>query len=70
MHCLCHVFGARVDTESMDFDENDVKMKKWVSRDKVLEMLKNNEMKDWFLSWHYFLRMSFTNNDKYSIVIV
>lgn len=54
----------------MDFDENDVKMKKWVSRDKVLEMLKNNEMKDGFLFWYYFLRLSFTNNDKYSIVIV
>lgn len=31
--CICHVFAARVDTESMDFDENEVEMKKWVSRD-------------------------------------
>lgn len=22
--CICHVFAARVDTESMDFDENEV----------------------------------------------
>lgn len=43
---ICHVFAARVDTESMNFDENEVKMKKWVSRDCVLEMLKNNETKD------------------------
>ena len=44
--CICHVFAARVDTETMDFDENEVKMKKWVSRDKVLEMLKDHETKD------------------------
>ena len=44
--CICHVFAAKVDTECMDFDENEVKMKKWVSRDKVLEMLKDNETKD------------------------
>ena len=30
----------------MSFDENEVKTKKWVSRDTVLEMLKNNETKD------------------------
>ncbi len=28
------------------FNENEVKMKKWVSKDHVLEMLKNNETKD------------------------
>ncbi|MBD5156444.1 MAG: NUDIX hydrolase [Butyrivibrio sp.] len=44
--CVCHVFAARVDTESMSFDENEVKAKKWVSRDSVLEMLRNNETKD------------------------
>lgn len=43
---VCHVFAAKVDTESMDFDENEVKTKKWVSKDTVLEMLKNNETKD------------------------
>lgn len=37
--CICHVFAARVDTESMDFDENEVNMKKWVSRDRVEEAL-------------------------------
>lgn len=44
--CVCHVFAAKVDTESMNFDENEVKTKKWVSREVVLEMLKNNETKD------------------------
>lgn len=44
--CICHVFAARVDTESMDFDQNEVKMIKWVPRSKVLEMLKNNETGD------------------------
>jgi len=43
---ICHVFAARVDTESMDFDENEVKRKKWVSRDHISKMLKDNEMKD------------------------
>lgn len=44
--CICHVFAAIVDTEAMNFDENEVKMKKWVSREEVLEMLKRNETKD------------------------
>lgn len=44
--CICHVFAAKVDTESMQFDKNEVKTKKWVSKEKVLEMLKNNETKD------------------------
>lgn len=44
--CICHVFAAIVDTESMNFDENEVKMKKWVTREEVLEMLKRNETKD------------------------
>ena len=43
---ICHVFAARVDTESVNFDENEVKMKKWVSREDVLEMLKDNETRD------------------------
>ncbi len=40
------LYAAKVDTESTYFDENEVKMKRWVSRDCVLEMLKNNETKD------------------------
>lgn len=44
--CICHVFATIVDTESMNFDENEVKRKKWVSRENVLEMLKRNETKD------------------------
>lgn len=43
---VCHVFAARVDTESINFDENEVKMKKWVPKERVLEMLKNNETRD------------------------
>ena len=44
--CVCHVFAARVNTESMNFDKNEVKTKKWVKKDIVLKMLKNNETKD------------------------
>ena len=44
--CICHVFAARVDTETMKFDENEVRAKKLVSREIVLEMLKNNQTKD------------------------
>ena len=43
---ICHVFAARVDTETVDFDNNEVKIKKWVSRKYILEMLKNEETKD------------------------
>lgn len=43
--CVCHVFAARVETEAMDFDEDEVKVKKWVSREHVLEMLRKNETK-------------------------
>lgn len=43
---ICHVFAARIDSESMDFDENEVKTKKWVSKADVLKMLKKNETKD------------------------
>lgn len=39
-----HVFGAKVDTESMEIDENEVNDKKWIPKDKVLNMLKNNEI--------------------------
>ena len=38
-----HVFGAKVNTESMDVDENEVNAKKWIPKDEVLKMLKNNE---------------------------
>ncbi len=46
IHYPHEAFAARVNTESMDFDENEVKRKKWVSREIVLEMLKNNETRD------------------------
>ncbi len=42
----CYIFAAKVDVESMNFDENEVKAKKWVSRNAVLEMLKNNKTRD------------------------
>lgn len=44
--CTCHVFAAKVQTECMRFDQNEVKTKKWISRETALEMLKNNETKD------------------------
>ena len=39
-----HVFGARVEKEMDTFDENEVRSKKWVPKEKVLEMLKANEI--------------------------
>ncbi len=44
--CVCHVFAARVDKESLNFDKNEVNTKKWVSRDVILEMLRTNGTKD------------------------
>lgn len=44
--CVCHVFAARVDTESLNFDKNEVNTKKWVSREGILEMLRTNGTKD------------------------
>ena len=38
-----HVFGAKVDKESMEIDTNEVNAKKWLPKDKVIEMLRNNE---------------------------
>ena len=38
-----HVFGAKVAAETLDIDENEVSAKRWISKEKVLEMLKNNE---------------------------
>lgn len=39
-----HVFGARMNGEDAEFDTNEVNAKAWMSKDKVLEMLKNNEI--------------------------
>ncbi len=39
-----HVFGARVENETSILDENEVQVKKWIPKDKVLEMLKDNEI--------------------------
>lgn len=39
-----HMFGARVESEISDFDENEVQAKKWVPKEKVLEMLRTNEI--------------------------
>lgn len=38
-----HVFGARVDTETSHIDENEVNVKRWMAKDKVLAMLRANE---------------------------
>ena len=39
-----HVFGARVENEVSTFDENEVRNKKWIPKDEVLNMLRNNEI--------------------------
>ena len=41
--CLCHVFAARVDTESAIRDTDEVDSKVWMPVDKVREMLQKNE---------------------------
>ena len=38
-----HVFGAKVQTETMDIDENEVNAKRWVHKDEVLKILKENQ---------------------------
>lgn len=37
-----HLFAARVETEMDSIDENEVNAKRWVSKAKVLEILKEN----------------------------
>lgn len=37
-----HLFMAKVETEISDIDENEVNAKQWVSKEKVLEILKEN----------------------------
>lgn len=44
--CVCHVFAARVQSESPKFDRNEVRAKKWVPRKKILEMLRDNQTQD------------------------
>lgn len=39
-----HVFGAKVDTESSEMDENEVCAKRWLAKDQVMNMLRNNEI--------------------------
>lgn len=38
-----HLFMARVERETSDIDENEVNAKQWIPKEKVLEILKNNE---------------------------
>jgi ADP-ribose pyrophosphatase len=38
-----HVFGAKIDTKSTEIDENEVNAKRWIPKDRMLKMLKNNE---------------------------
>ena len=44
--CTCHVFAAKVDTESNLQDVDEVDSKVWMPIDKVKELLKNNETMD------------------------
>jgi NTP pyrophosphohydrolases containing a Zn-finger, probably nucleic-acid-binding len=39
-----HIFGAYVENETMEFDENEVQTKKWVCKNDVLDMLRTNEI--------------------------
>lgn len=39
-----HIFGAKVDTETMDKDENEVNTKCWIPKQEVIEMLKENKI--------------------------
>ncbi|HBA46249.1 MAG TPA: hypothetical protein DCZ91_00290 [Lachnospiraceae bacterium] len=39
-----HVFGARVESEAAEFDENEVQGKKWIPKNEVLDMLRANEI--------------------------
>ena len=41
--CLCHVFAARVDTESSIRDTDEVAAKVWMPVEQVKEMLRKNE---------------------------
>ncbi|MGI5958736.1 MAG: NUDIX hydrolase [Massiliimalia sp.] len=38
-----HVFAARVHTETMEFDHNEVGDKQWMTKDQVLTLLKENQ---------------------------
>lgn len=38
-----YLFGARVEAENVQFDENEVQKKCWIPKAQVLEMLKKNE---------------------------
>lgn len=39
-----HVFGARVESEAAEFDENEVQGKKWIPKNEVMDMLSANEI--------------------------
>lgn len=39
-----HIFGAKVKSEVSDVDKNEVYLKRWISKQKVFEMLQNNEI--------------------------
>lgn len=43
---ICHCFAAKVLSESKESDTDEIASKKWISRNDVLNMLKNNETKD------------------------
>lgn len=38
-----HVFGATVDAGSLEIDTNEVRKKKWMKKEEVISMLKNNQ---------------------------
>jgi 8-oxo-dGTP pyrophosphatase MutT (NUDIX family) len=40
---LLHVFAAKVKNETGAFDENEVRSKRWIKKDQVIDLLKKNE---------------------------
>ena len=44
--CVCHCFAAMVDSETALTDTNEVDCKQWLPKERVLEMLRNNETMD------------------------
>lgn len=39
-----HIFGAKVAAESLEIDKNEVNAKEWIPKEKVLNMIKKNEI--------------------------
>lgn len=65
--CVCHVFAAKVQLETSEFDRNEVNGKKWISRDEVLKFLNGNQTQDGvtILALLYALQFYKNGNNKF-----